>query len=76
MGFLSSLNSKPKMQRITSAFPGADFGRLTSTWDMNPGSINRWLRYELRRLRWRSRQLARGDAYGAKFIRSCMSLRP
>ena len=47
-------------------------GRLTASWTIDPGSINRWLRYELGRLVARSRSLARGDAYASKFIRSCV----
>lgn len=71
MGFLSSLRQRLP-RRSGAAFPGADMGRLTASWTTDPGAINRWLRYELSRLRARSRSLARGDAYGAKFIRSCV----
>ena len=72
MGFLTSLRSAPRPRRSGAAFPAADIGRLTSSWTTDPGAINRWLRYELRTLRARSRQLARGDAYGSKFIRACV----
>ncbi len=72
MGFLSSLRAPPRRGRSGAAFPAADIGRLTSSWGADSGAINRWLRYELRTLRARSRQLARGDAYGAKFIRACV----
>lgn len=71
MGFLSSLRAPPR-RRSGAAFPGADMGRLTASWTTDPGAINRWLRYELVKLRARSRSLARGDAYGAKFIRACV----
>lgn len=72
MGFLSSLRSGARARRGGAAFPAADIGRLTASWTTDPGAINRWLRYELRNLRARSRQLARGDAYGSKFIRACV----
>lgn len=74
MGLLSRLGVRPspRPQRNGSAFPAADMGRLTASWTTDPGSINRWARYELRTLRARSRQLARGDAYGAKFITACV----
>lgn len=67
MGFLASLRAR-RPRRSGAAFPAADLGRLSASWTSDPGAINRWLRYELRTLRARSRQLARGDAYGAKFI--------
>lgn len=70
MGFLSSL--APKQRTVRTAFPGASVGRLTASWTTDPGAINRWLRYELVRLRARSRQLARADAYGARFIKACV----
>lgn len=73
MGFLSALRPRRSFVRSGSAFPAADMSRLTSSWTGDPGSINRWLRYELGKLRARSRQLARGDAYGAKFITSCVN---
>jgi lambda family phage portal protein len=57
---------------MTSAFPGADLSRLTASWNYQPGSINRWLRYELYLLRSRARSLARGDAYAAKFINAAV----
>jgi lambda family phage portal protein len=72
MGFLSSLRAAPRPRRSGAAFPAADISRLTSSWTTDPGAVNRWLRYELVRLRARSRQMARGDAYGAKFIRACV----
>lgn len=56
-----------------AAFPAADIGRLTASWTTDPGAINRWLRFELRTLRARSRQLARGDAYAAKFLHACVT---
>lgn len=73
MGLLSSLRA-PARRRPSrgAAFPGAEIGRLTSSWTTDPGAVNRWLRYELRTLRARSRQLARADSYGAKFIASCV----
>src|SRR5262245_57323835 len=71
MGFLSRLPAAPRRPRHGAPFPAADIPRLTASWTSDPGAINRWLRYELRTLRARSRQLARGDAYGAKFIRAC-----
>lgn len=61
-----------RSRRGGAAFPGAELGRLTSSWTTDPGAINRWLRYELRTLRARSRQLCRGDAYAAKFVRACV----
>lgn len=61
-----------KRRQRSASFPGADIGRLTSSWTTDPGAINRWLRYELRTLRARSRQMARGDAYAKKFIDSCV----
>ena len=73
MGFIDSLRARPARRGLRgSAFPAADMGRLTASWTTDPGSINRWLRYELSRLVARSRQLARGDAYASKFIRSCV----
>lgn len=72
MGFLASLRQSARPRLRGAAFPAADLGRLSASWTTDPGSINRWLRYELRTLRARSRQLARGDAYGARFIRACV----
>lgn len=72
MGFLSSLRAPGRQNGRGAAFPAANLTRLTSSWTTDPGAINRWLRYELRTLRARSRQMARGDAYGAKFIRACV----
>lgn len=72
MGYLSKLWSRRAPRGRGAAFPAADIGRLTSSWTQDPGAINRWLRYELRTLRARARQLARGDAYGARFIRACV----
>lgn len=73
MGLISSLRAPARRRQIRgAAFPGADVGRLTSSWTADPGAINRWLRYELRTLRARSRQLARGDSYGARFVASCV----
>ena len=72
MGVISRLRSSEPRRRSGAAFPGANIGRLTSSWTTDPGAINRWLRYELRTMRARARQLARGDAYGAKFIRACV----
>lgn len=72
MGFLSGFRTSRPRRRGGSAFPAADISRLTSSWTTDPGAVNRWLRYELRTLRARSRQLARGDAYGAKFVRACV----
>jgi lambda family phage portal protein len=60
-------------RRSATAFPGAEIGRLVSNWTIEPGAINRWLRFELRTLRARSRQLARGEGYGAKFVRACVN---
>ena len=71
-GFIESLRRRQRPIRRGAAFPAADIGRLTSSWTTDPGAINRWLRYELRTLRARSRQLARGDAYGARFIKACV----
>jgi len=72
-GFLSGLRGAPRGRSPRgAAFPAANIGRLTSSWTATSGSINRWLRYELATLRARSRQLARGDAYGAKFINACV----
>lgn len=72
MGFLSGLRPRLAPRRSGAAFPAADISRLTSSWGTDSGAINRWLRYELRTLRARSRQLARGDSYGAKFVRACV----
>lgn len=74
-GLLSRLGQRApsRPRRSGSAFPAADMGRLTASWTTDPGAINRWLRYELRTLRARSRQLARGDAYGARFVQACVN---
>lgn len=71
-GAWRGFRASPPRRRNGAAFPAADLTRLTSSWTTDPGAINRWLRYELVRLRARSRQLARGDAYGAKFIKSAV----
>jgi lambda family phage portal protein len=74
MALFSELYKGPPAKqrgRRGAAFPAADLGRLTSTWNVNLGSINRWLRYELRTMRSRSRQLCRGDAYASKFVDAC-----
>lgn len=68
---MAKLRPARKPAQRTAAFHAANLGRLTSSWTTDPGAINRWLRYELRTLRARSRELARGDAYGAKYIKSC-----
>lgn len=74
MGWLSSLGAPATpRRRAATAFPGAQMTRLTSSWTQDPGAINRWLRYELRTLRARSRDLARGDAYGKRFISACVN---
>lgn len=62
----------PRRRARNAAFPAADMGRLTSSWTSDPGAINRWIRYEGRTLRARSRALARGDAYGARYINACV----
>lgn len=67
MGILSGLLN-PARPRRRSAFGGASIGRLTSSWQADPGSINRWLRYELATMRRRARELARSDPYAAGFI--------
>ena len=52
------------------SFTAGQINRLTNSWTTDPGSINRTLRYELRTLRARSRQLCGSDGYAAKFLSS------
>lgn len=73
MGIIASLRQPAAPRRMRgAAFPAADLSRLTSSWTTDPGAVNRWLRWELRTLRARSRQLVRGDAYGAGFVGACV----
>jgi lambda family phage portal protein len=67
------LRGKQPRRYRGAAFPGADIGRLSSSWTTDSGAINRWLRYELRTLRARSRMLCRGDSYAKKFIDSAVN---
>lgn len=67
---IAALMGRPPRRR-SAAFPAAQISRLTSSWTTDPGSVNRWARYELRTLRARSRQLVRADGYAAKFVHSC-----
>jgi len=70
--FRRAWNGQQRPRRV-AAFPAADMGRLTSSWTTDPGAINRWARYELKTLRARSRQLARADAYAARFITAAVN---
>jgi len=63
----------PRRARRAAAFPGAQVGRLTSSWTTDPGAVNRWIRWEGRTLRARARSLARSDAYAAKFVSSVIN---
>jgi lambda family phage portal protein len=54
-------------------YPAGTQGRLTHSWQTDPGALNRVLRFQLRTLRARSRQLCRADGYASKFLISCDS---
>lgn len=74
MALLSFLRRREAPRRVRSAaFPAAALGRLTSSFTTDPGAINRWLRYELRTMRARSRELVRGEAYAAGFVDKCVT---
>lgn len=51
-----------------SAFHGAESSRLTYSWAQAPTHINRALYDDLTKLRARSRELARNNEYGRKFL--------
>ena len=57
---------KPRRAR-NSGFAAADVSRLTASLKSESEFINRTLRYQLRMLRARSRQLAMNNAYGKRF---------
>ena len=57
-----------KGEKRASAFMGADVSRLTASWVTAPIHINRALYEDLRKLRGRSRELARNNEYGKKFL--------
>jgi lambda family phage portal protein len=63
---MSAKKSRPV--QASRNFSAAQLGRLTYSWETDPGAINRVLRFQLRTLRARSRQLVRSDGYAAKFI--------
>jgi len=54
-------------------YPAGNLNRLTNSWQTDPGAINRVLRFQLRTLRARARQLCRADGYASKFLISCES---
>jgi lambda family phage portal protein len=64
---------QPKRARRSAAFAGASIGRLTNSWTTDPGAVNRWIRFEGRTLRARSRSLVRSDAYAQRFITSVIN---
>jgi lambda family phage portal protein len=65
---LATLRGKRPRRR---GYAAGQISRLTNTWTTDPGSINRTLRYELRTLRARARQLTQSEGYAAKFVSSC-----
>lgn len=53
--------------RRTSGFAAAELGRLTSSLAAESENINNTLRYQLRRLRARSRQVCQNNPFGRRF---------
>lgn len=66
---LAALRGRPRRR----SYAAGQLTRLSNTWQTDPGSINRSLRYELRTLRARARQLSENDGYAAKFLGSCVA---
>ena len=58
---------RPAARAPTSGFAAADTSRLAASLASESEYINRTLRYQLRMLRARSRQLAMNNAYGKRF---------
>lgn len=68
MGILSKLQpARPAARTARSGFAAAESGRLTSSLANEAEYINRTLRYQLRRLRARARQVAQNNPFGARF---------
>lgn len=61
-----ALTHSPQARR--SAFMGADTSRLTNSWVTSPMHLNTALYQDLQKLRARSRELARNNEYGKKFL--------
>lgn len=53
-------------------FSAAQYSRLTASMEAESEYINRTLRYQGKTLRARARQLARNNAYAAKFLTMCV----
>jgi len=70
LDFFRSKKAKPSAKR--TAFSAANLNRLTVDWTTDLGTVNRWLRWELRTLRLRSRALVRSDSYANKYINACV----
>lgn len=71
MGILARLENGPVKQRSarSTGFHAADNSRLAASLATEAEFINRTLRYQLRTLRARSRQLCMNNAYGKKFAK-------
>lgn len=71
MGALSWIAGKlgyvPKAER-TTGYAAAEVGRLTASLSSESEYINNTLRYQLRRLRARSRQLTQNNPFGRRFV--------
>jgi lambda family phage portal protein len=71
MGWLDKIARRlgyvPRAKRTATGFAAADVSRLTASLAGETEQINNVLRYQLRRLRARSRQLAQNNPYGKRF---------
>jgi len=67
MGIIQRLSTPPRAARRSTGFAAADVSRLTASLATQSEFINNTLRYQLRTLRARSRQLCRNNAYGKRF---------
>jgi lambda family phage portal protein len=73
MGILARLEKKPARAARATGFAAADTSRLAASLATESEFINRTLRYQLRMLRARSRQLAMNNAYGKRFAQMVVS---
>lgn len=69
MGIITRIEAKPKRAARAPGFAAADTSRLSASLATESEFINRTLRYQLRILRARSRQLCMNNAYGRKFAK-------
>lgn len=73
MGILSKLEKRNERPLKRRSFEAASVNRLTMDWGTTPFSADWDIRYTLRQLRARSRELASNNEYARKFIKMCVS---